>query len=72
MEQTTVTPQVAFVTLASLDLVVILNAHYTVNVSTTHASVTNSKGIRATCVKSQVAPDGPETAVTMVPATKPT
>ena len=71
MEQTTVTPQVVFVSRVFLDLVVIVNAHYTENVSTTHAFVTNSKGTRATCAKPQAVLDGPETAVTMALATKP-
>lgn len=71
MEQTTATPRVAFVTRAFPDLVVIVNAHYTENVSTRHAFVTNSKGTRATCAKSQAVLDGPEIAVTMVLATKP-
>ena len=71
MELTTETLQVVFATRVSLDLAVILNAHYMVAVKTTCASAIKIKDTKAMCVKSPAAPVSLLIVVNTEAATKP-
>lgn len=71
MERTTATHQAVFATHVSLEVVVILSAHYTEFASKMLASVTNFRDTKAPCVKFLAVPDGQTTVATMALATKP-